>query len=144
MCGFAGLLSAAGFGQDELAVHATRMSERLSHRGPDDRGVWTDAGAGIALGFRRLAIIDLSPEGHQPMQSSFGRFVMAFNGEIYNFRELRHELEQKGHWFRGHSDTEVVLAGFEEWGIHPTVERLIGMFSIAVWDAERRELSLIR
>ena len=144
MCGFAGLLSAAGLGQDELAAHATRMSERLSHRGPDDRGVWTDADAGIALGFRRLAIIDLSPEGHQPMQSSFGRFVMAFNGEIYNFRELRHELEQNGHWFRGHSDTEVVLAGFEEWGIHPTVERLIGMFSIAVWDAERRELSLIR
>lgn len=144
MCGFAGLLSTAGFGQDDLAAHAKRMSERLSHRGPDDGGVWTDAGAGVALGFRRLAIIDLSPDGHQPMRSSFGRFVMAFNGEIYNFRELRRELEQRGHWFRGHSDTEVVLAGFEEWGIRPTVDRLMGMFSIAVWDAERRELSLIR
>jgi asparagine synthase (glutamine-hydrolysing) len=144
MCGFAGLLSAGGFGEDELAAHATRMSERLSHRGPDDGGVWADAGAGIALGFRRLAIIDLSPHGYQPMKSAFGRFVMTFNGEIYNFRELRRELEQKGHWFRGGSDTEVVLAGFEEWGVRPTVERLIGMFSIAVWDVERRELSLIR
>jgi asparagine synthase (glutamine-hydrolysing) len=144
MCGFAGLLSTAGFGADELADHAGRMAGSLAHRGPDDSGVWKDAQAGVAFGFRRLSIIDLSPHGHQPMASGSGRFVAVFNGEIYNFRELRRDLEGYGHRFRGHSDTEVLLAAFEQWGIAASIGRLAGMFAIAVWDADRRELSLVR
>jgi asparagine synthase (glutamine-hydrolysing) len=144
MCGFAGLLTAAGYGADDLRAHAERMIGPITHRGPDDSGTWTDEQAGVALGFRRLAIIDLSPHGRQPMTSASGRFVMVFNGEVYNFRELRHDLERRGCRFRGHSDTEVILAAFEEWGIRDSIGRLIGMFAIAVWDADRRELSLVR
>ena len=144
MCGFAGLLTTAGGSRDTLAEHARRMSNALAHRGPDDSGVWADEDAGVALGFRRLAILDLSPQGHQPMCSASGRFVVAFNGEIYNFGDLRRELESHGHRFRGHSDTEVILAAFEQWGIRAAVRRFAGMFAIAVWDAEQRALSLIR
>lgn len=144
MCGFAGLLSTAGYTGDELTNHARRMIAPIAHRGPDDSGIWADEQAGIAFGFRRLAIIDLSPNGHQPMRSPSGRFVIAFNGEVYNFSDLRRELEQHGHSFRGHSDTEVILAAFEQWGIRDAVRRLVGMFAMAVWDADRRELSLYR
>ncbi|MGB2713835.1 MAG: asparagine synthase (glutamine-hydrolyzing) [Vicinamibacterales bacterium] len=144
MCGFAGLFSTAGFSSDELVEHAGRMIQPITHRGPDDRGVWTDAFAGVALGFRRLAIIDLSPHGHQPMTSPSGRFVAVFNGEIYNFKDLRRELEPDGYSFRGHSDTEVMLAAFEKWGVRAAVGRFLGMFAIAVWDADERTLLLIR
>ena len=120
------------------------MIPPLTHRGPDDEGVWVDEAAGVALGFRRLAIIDLSPGGHQPMTSASGRFHLVFNGEIYNFRELRRQLEQHGHSFRGHSDTEVILAAFDQWGIPEAISRAIGMFAIAVWDARLRQLSLVR
>jgi asparagine synthase (glutamine-hydrolysing) len=144
MCGFAGLLSTAGFTRDELVDHARRMIAPIAHRGPDDSGVWADEQAGIAFGFRRLAILDLSPHGHQPMRSPSGRFVIAFNGEVYNFGDLRHELESHGYGFLGHSDTEVILAAFEQWGIHEAVQRFVGMFAIAVWDAHRRELTLAR
>jgi len=144
MCGFAGVLSTAGYNADHLTGHARRMIAPIAHRGPDDSGIWVDERAGIALGFRRLAILDLSPLGHQPMQSPSGRFVIAFNGEIYNFRDLRRELEPHGYTFRGHSDTEVILACFERWGIDQAVRRFVGMFAIAVWDTHRRELSLIR
>jgi asparagine synthase (glutamine-hydrolysing) len=120
------------------------MSDAISHRGPDDHGVWLDAAKGVALSFRRLAIVDLSEQGHQPMPSQSGRYVLVFNGEVYNHRRIRTQLETRGCRFRGHSDTEVILAAFEEWGIERAVREFIGMFAIAVWDTTRKELSLIR
>jgi len=125
MCGFAGILGATA-PADALTDRTARMIAPIRHRGPDDEGIWVDGPAGVALGFRRLSIIDLSPLGHQPMTSPSGRFVAVFNGEIYNFRELRHELEQHGYLFRGHSDTEVILAAFERWGIADAVRRFVG------------------
>src|SRR3954467_2530550 len=106
------------------------MVRTLVHRGPDDEGVWRDAAAGVALGSRRLAIVDLSPAGHQPMISESGRYVLAYNGEIYNAEELRAALRRDGEIrFRGHSDTEVLLAAIEKWGLQASLERLNGMFA---------------
>jgi len=144
MCGFAGILTSAPMGHDALADAARRMIVPIVHRGPDDSGVWADADAGVALGFRRLAILDLSPQGHQPMWSPSGRFVTAFNGEVYNFADLRDDLRRRGYYFKGRSDTEVILAAFEEWGVADAIPRFVGMFALAVWDADRRELSLVR
>jgi asparagine synthase (glutamine-hydrolysing) len=120
------------------------MVDTLRHRGPDANGVWTDAEAGVALGHTRLSIIDLSPAGAQPMVSSCGRFVLSYNGEVYNAPELRAELEARGRKFRGHSDTEVMVEGFAVWGVRETVERLIGMFAFAAWDRSSRTLTLGR
>jgi asparagine synthase (glutamine-hydrolysing) len=144
MCGVAGMFCSASRSSEELRGLTVRMTDAIAHRGPDDDGVWVDATAGIALGFRRLAIIDLSQEGHQPMRSAGGRYVMIFNGEVYNHVSLRLELQSSGCTFRGHSDTEVILAAFEQWGIERAVRRFIGMFAIAVWDVSLRRLSLIR
>src|SRR3990172_12953377 len=145
MCGIAGLLDLKlRFGSDRLRSIASRMADSLSHRGPDDLGVWIDAEAGVALGQTRLAIIDLSPAGAQPMVSSCGRFVLSYNGEIYNAPELRAELQAAGRPFRGHSDTEVMVEGFAVWGVRPTIERLIGMFAFAVWDRSTHTLTLAR
>ena len=119
------------------------MSATLNHRGPDDDGVWADETAGVALGHRRLSILDLSPAGHQPMTSASGRYVIAFNGEIYNHLGLRKDLEKAPCW-RGHSDTETLLAGFEAWGIEGTLKRSVGMFAIALWDREEGVLTLAR
>jgi asparagine synthase (glutamine-hydrolysing) len=123
---------------------ARMMADALVHRGPDSQGQWADAQGGVAFGHRRLAIIDLSPAGHQPMSSSCGRFVICYNGEVYNFEDLRRELEACGRRFRGHSDTEVIVEGCAEWGVEATVRRLIGMFAIALWDCRERTLYLIR
>jgi asparagine synthase (glutamine-hydrolysing) len=120
------------------------MSRTLTHRGPDDGGVWVDADNGVALGHRRLSIVDLSAEGHQPMRSADGRFVLVYNGEIYNFSEIRDILESAGHRFRGHSDTEVLLAGFCQWGIDETLKKTVGMFALALWDTAARRLHLAR
>lgn len=144
MCGITGFWQPEGTAATDLQSLACRMAQRLEHRGPDDRGEWVDEQAGIGLGFRRLAIVDLSPEGRQPMHSESGRYVIAFNGEVYNFGPLRCELEPLGHRFRGGSDTEVILAAIEEWGLAGAVERFVGMFAIALWDRAERTLHLIR
>src|SRR5262245_15873820 len=144
MCGFAGVLSTAGFSRGELGDHIDRMTLPIAHRGPDDSGTWIDEHAGVAFGFRRLAIIDVSPLGHQPMTSASGRYVTVFNGEIYNFKELRRELEGSGFRFRGSSDTEVMLTAFDRWGVREALRHLVGMFACAVWDVHRRELLLVR
>ncbi len=145
MCGIAGMLDRAGrAGNRELQGLVLGMTNRLRHRGPDDVGTWTDETAGIALGHRRLSILDLSPEGHQPMRSACGRYVISFNGEIYNFRALRSELEALGYAFRGHSDTEVMLACISHWGIFSALKRFNGMFAFALWDRQERRLHLTR
>ncbi len=145
MCGITGFLNySLTYGLDDLRAISARMTETLVHRGPDDSGIWCDPGAGIALGFRRLAILDLSPAGHQPMSSADGRYTMIFNGEVYNFAELQTELIGLGHGFRGHSDTEVLLAAVSQWGLESAVRRFNGMFAIALWDGGRRCLHLIR
>lgn len=145
MCGIAGIVHPRGaLPEARLAELAGRMADSLAHRGPDDAGVFADAGAQVALGFRRLAIIDLSAEGRQPMRSASGRYHLVFNGEIYNFRDLRAELVKLGHAFRGHSDSEALLAAIEQWGVVAALKRANGMFALALWDAETRELSLAR
>jgi asparagine synthase (glutamine-hydrolysing) len=143
MCGIAGFLSGATL-PDAAHQWLDSMTCKLAHRGPDDSDLWVDRGAGIALGHRRLSIIDLSPEGRQPMRSNSQRYVTVFNGEIYNFRELQAELLERGHRFRGHSDTEVMLAAIDEWGLEATLRRANGMFAIALWDQAERVLHLAR
>jgi asparagine synthase (glutamine-hydrolysing) len=122
------------------------MTDAIVHRGPDDSGAWVDEAHGVALGHRRLSIVDLSPAGHQPMTSSSARYVIVFNGEIYNYRELRADLEQgrQAPVWRGHSDTEVLLAAIEAWGLQGAVTRAVGMFAFALWDRSLRRLSLVR
>jgi asparagine synthase (glutamine-hydrolysing) len=145
MCGIAGFFDPSrNRGVDECEAIARHMASMLVHRGPDDAGVWVDAEAGVALGHRRLAILDLSAEGHQPMRSADGRYVLVFNGEIYNFQELRRDLETHGHLFRGHSDTEMMLAAFSQWGFLSAVVRFVGMFAFALWDRHEGRLYLAR
>lgn len=152
MCGIAGMLGSGS--AEELGRMLSRMIGTLVHRGPDDEGSWVDADSGVALGHRRLSIIDLSEAGHQPMQSPSSRYMMVFNGEIYNHRELRGLLEKEVQYlqagegiewvWRGHSDTETLLACFDAWGIDKTLREVKGMFAIALWDRKLRLLTLIR
>lgn len=129
---------------DASAALAQRMGDALRHRGPDDEGIWVDAAAGLAFAHRRLAIVDLSPFGHQPMHSPDGRFVLVYNGEIYNFEDVRKVLVTLGHAFRGHSDTEVLLAAIVEWGVEGALARCDGMFAFALWDRAERRLWFAR
>ena len=145
MCGIAGFWDVRRHldaGDGAAAVDA--MTRAIRHRGPDDSGTWCDADAGLWLGHRRLSVIDLSPEGRQPMLSASGRYVIVFNGEVYNHGRLRPELEAAGARFRGHSDTEVMLAAIEQWGLEGAVRKFIGMFAFALWDRGTRTLALVR
>ncbi|MDO8772300.1 MAG: asparagine synthase-related protein, partial [Burkholderiaceae bacterium] len=181
MCGFTGFLTTDVAPLEDMKSVVTRMALAIQHRGPDDAGAWADSQAGIALGHRRLSIVDLSPAGHQPMPSACRRYVLAFNGEVYNHLALRAELEgmgagmdcraalamtdggagmgmgdglprfarndgdrERGLAWRGHSDTETLLAGFAAWGVAATLQRAVGMFAIALWDRAERRLTLAR
>ncbi len=145
MCGIAGFIDIGkNLNADALSSTVSGMNDVLSHRGPDGAGIWVDQEAGIALAHRRLAIIDLSELGYQPMESHSGRYVITFNGEIYNFLSLKPKLEGKGHRFRGTSDTEVLLAAIEEWGLKHALTEINGMFAFALWDRQERVLHLAR
>src|SRR3989304_5100117 len=146
MCGFSGFLEATTQARDSIKHVAVCMTKTLVHLGPDHGDVWVDSEAGIAIGHSRLAILDLPPQGHQPMISNSGRYVIAFNGEIYNHRKLRKELEKENAapaW-KGHSDTEVMLAAFDMWGVEDSLPRLNGMFAFGLWDQQEHILHLSR
>jgi asparagine synthase (glutamine-hydrolysing) len=146
MCGLTGFLGGSSIEPSAWAERLHRMADRIVHRGPDASGIWFDAEAGIGLAHRRLSIVDLSAAGAQPMAAPSGRYVLVYNGEVYNHQELRSALRQHGAQpaWRGHSDTESLLAGFDAWGIEATLQRAVGMFAMAIWDRERRELALAR
>ncbi|HWG34427.1 MAG TPA: asparagine synthase (glutamine-hydrolyzing), partial [Gemmatimonadaceae bacterium] len=147
MCGIAGILASnTARPADVLHELACRMGDAIAHRGPDDHGAWIDAPAGVALAHRRLSVIDLSFEGHQPMASLSGRYVIVYNGEIYNYSEVRGQIEAANgerRW-RGHSDTEVMLAAFEQWGLDDALARFNGMFAFGLWDRRDRTLHVAR
>jgi asparagine synthase (glutamine-hydrolysing) len=142
MCGIAGLWSL----QSDGSGFASRMAAAIAHRGPDDAGVWADPSIGLALAHQRLAILDLSAAGHQPMHSASGRYVIAFNGEVYNHRTLRRDLEAAGQapLWHGHADTETLLAAIEAWGLEPALRRCAGMWALALWDRQEQLLHLAR
>jgi asparagine synthase (glutamine-hydrolysing) len=145
MCGITGFLDLSGTtSTPDLQAQVQGMTDALAHRGPDGEGIWVDPSVGIALGNRRLSILDLSSAGRQPMSSACGRYVISTNGEIYNYRALRAELESLGETFVGSGDTEVMLAAISAWGIDRAIEKLNGMFAFALWDRERRHLHLSR
>jgi asparagine synthase (glutamine-hydrolysing) len=145
MCGFTGFLEFSPACSREASLRLIdQMTNRLTHRGPDDHGHWVNDSGTVALGHRRLSILDTSQHGHQPMVSPCGRFVIAYNGEVYNHLELRSDLQQRGATFRGQSDTETIVTALSEWGIASTVERCTGMFAMVVWDTREQSLTLIR
>ena len=145
MCGFTGFIDRSlSQNNAELSEIVQSMGDEISHRGPDDAQFYVQQDAGYAVAFRRLAIIDLSPMGRQPMISSSGRYIITYNGEVYNAAEIRDELQQHGARLKGHSDTEVILEAIEIWGLKKTLPRLIGMFAIALWDRHNHRLTLVR
>src|SRR5690349_3165208 len=143
MCGIAGFLVPGGLDQSASAA-LTEMMSAIQHRGPDDKGTWVDAASGIALGHRRLSIIDLSPGGRQPMVSRSGRYIIVFNGEFYNYRDVRKRLQDNGETFRTQSDTEVMLAAIERDGVVNAVRQFSGMFAFALYDQREGLLHLVR
>jgi asparagine synthase (glutamine-hydrolysing) len=144
MCGITGFWDRAPLRAEESRARLLAMSDTLVHRGPDDGGVFVEDDTALALGSRRLAIVDLSEFGHQPIASPDGRFVLAFNGEIYNFKDLRRDLESAGMRFRGSGDTEVLVAAIQRWGLVDALRRSNGMFGLALWDRRERQLQLAR
>lgn len=144
MCGLAGIYAFQGSSKESYLQCIEKMTNFLLHRGPDDSDTWVEENRGIALGHRRLSIVDLSPAGHQPMHSPSGRYVIAFNGEVYSHRVLRAELVQSGISFNGNSDTEVMLAAIDAWGLDHALSRFVGMFAFALWDKEQSTLHLVR
>lgn len=145
MCGILGFFEVKSVRpRADLPAIGKKMADALAHRGPDDSGLWLDPDHPLLLAQRRLAIIDLSPEGRQPMESHTGRYMLVFNGEIYNFQGLRQELERLGQPFRGRSDTEVMLAAFEQWGVNQALQKLNGMFAFVLWDRETRQIHMAR
>ncbi|RCK36021.1 asparagine synthase [Thalassospira xiamenensis] len=150
MCGLVGFWKPNGIGTEIPDTIIRQMADSLIHRGPDDAGMWEDRQAGVSLAHRRLSIVDLSQAGHQPMTGPTGRFVITYNGEIYNHAEIRSALEKEGDTmgltfdWRGHSDTETLLAAFEAWGIKATIKRCVGMFAFAVWDRKTNALTIGR
>ena len=143
MCGIAGALQ-PDFSNEEWKKTLLKMGSSLRHRGPDDHGVWWNAEEGVGLAHQRLSILDLSPEGHQPMLSASGRYVIVYNGEVYNYSSIKLEPGIGENVWRGHSDTEVILAAVEAWGVEKAVTRFIGMFAFALWDRRERVLYLVR
>lgn len=146
MCGFAGIVTSGGASpvRADFKSVLQKMGMTLVHRGPDDSMIWFDPDAGIGLTHRRLAVVDLSLHARQPMQSSCGRYVIAYNGEIYNFGQLRSALEKTGHVFKGRGDTETLIEAISAWGLKNTLQKCIGMFAFALWDKKERVLSLVR
>ena len=139
MCGFAGVLN---YKQSDLSRVVSKMIEAIRHRGPDDSGVWCEPSVGLGIGHARLSIVDLSSAGHQPMASTSGRYVLAFNGEIYNHLDLRVQLPNRS--WRGHSDTETLLGAFDTWGVEKTLQASVGMFALVLWDRVEQRLILAR
>ena len=144
MCGITGFFCAKPGQESARREMLGSMVDVMKHRGPDDHGTWFGEGGAVGLGHARLAILDLSPEGHQPMESACKRYLLVYNGEIYNYKELMELLTPKGHSFRGGSDTEVLLAAISQWGTRNTLSRLVGMFAFAVWDRKDQRLTLVR
>lgn len=145
MCGIAGFFSAGG-GRERREMHGigTAMNRAIAHRGPDANDVWQDPDTALVLAQGRLAIIDLSERGLQPMPSHTGRYMIVYNGEVYNFRDLMAQLETIGHRFKGHSDTEVLLTAIEQWGLNQALQKINGMFAFALWDRAEKTLHLVR
>src|SRR5688572_24118523 len=140
MCGIAGLASLKPTSAARLSAAGEAMNRALAHRGPDDMQLWLDEAAGIVFAHRRLAVVDLSSDGRQPMESPSGRYRIIYNGEIYNYQDLQHELVALGHIFKGRSDTEVMLACIERYGLNQTLQKINGQFAFALWDAREEVL----
>ncbi len=143
MCGIAGIFTHQ-LPPDGLDEILRSMGKSICHRGPDDRGIWFDLSAGIGLSHQRLSIVDLTASGHQPMESISGRYIIVFNGEIYNFKKIGTVLGKQGFTFSGSSDTEVLLAAIEHWGISEAISLCVGMFAFALWDKKERTLTIAR
>lgn len=144
MCGITGFWRHASEEKDMLESQVSQMTKALEHRGPDDQGVWVDGHTGLALGMRRLAVLDLSPSGHQPMISACSRYILVYNGEIYNFNDIRQRLQDEGCHLRSHTDTEAILEGCARWGVPDVLKHCNGMFAFALWDKDNHMLTLAR